>query len=138
MDTPVRIEPEADWESRPYWEGAARGELMIKRCRACQRAHWYPRAQCPHCQADAVDWEVACGRGTVYSHTTIHQNNGRTFRDWVPYRLGLVDLEEGPRVFAFLRGAADGLGVGAPVTVGFETVGATALPVFLAVEGDPA
>lgn len=138
VEAPSRIEPEADWESGPYWEAAARGVLLIKRCRACGRAHWYPRAHCPHCQADEVEWEAASGRGTVYSHTTVHQNSGRAFRDWVPYRIGLVELEEGPRVFAFLRGPDAALGVGAPVTVGFESVGSTALPVFLAAEGGQA
>jgi uncharacterized OB-fold protein len=82
-----------------------------------------------------VEWEVASGRGTVYSHTTIHQNSARAFRDLVPYRLGLVELEEGPRVLAYLRGPADRLGVGAAVTVGFERVGATTLPVFLVMGG---
>ena len=27
--------PAADWETRAYWEGAARGELVLQRCRGC-------------------------------------------------------------------------------------------------------
>ena len=32
----------------PYFAGAARGELMITRCEACERYVWYPDEQCPH------------------------------------------------------------------------------------------
>ena len=27
--------PAIDWESRAYWEGAGRGELVLQRCRDC-------------------------------------------------------------------------------------------------------
>ena len=45
-----------------------------------------------------VEWVEASGRGTVYSFTVIRQNYSRPFRDWIPYVVALVDLEEGPRV----------------------------------------
>ncbi len=45
-----------------------------------------------------MEWIEASGRGTVYSFTVIRQNYSRPFRDWIPYVVALVDLEEGPRV----------------------------------------
>ena len=32
----------------PFFAGAARGELVITRCDACDAYVWYPQAQCPH------------------------------------------------------------------------------------------
>ena len=31
----------------PYFAGAARGELMITRCDACDEYVWYPQEHCP-------------------------------------------------------------------------------------------
>lgn len=126
------IEPSSDWESREYWEGARRGELLIKRCRSCDRAHWYPRAHCPYCHADDPVWEPSSGRGTIYTFTVIRQNNASAFRERIPYTLGLVDLVEGPRVFGTVYGDHATLRVGAPVSVAFDQIGEdTALPVFV-------
>ena len=33
--------------SQPFWEAARQGRLMLPRCLACGRCHWYPRAFCP-------------------------------------------------------------------------------------------
>ena len=35
-----------DWESRGYWEGAGRGELVLQRCRAAALVQHEPRALC--------------------------------------------------------------------------------------------
>lgn len=133
-----RIEPTPDWESREYWEGARRGELLIKRCRSCTRAHWYPRAHCPHCHADDPVWEPSSGRGTLHTFTVIRQNNASGFRDLVPYALGLVDLTEGVRIFATIHGDHTGLRVGAPVSLDFDEVSENySLPVFV-LDSNPA
>lgn len=131
MSEVKRIEPAIDWESREYWEAATRHELLIKRCGTCGRAHWYPRTHCPYCQADSTTWERSSGRGTVYTFTVIRQNSSSAFRDWVPYTVGLVELEEGPRVFALLRGDEETMCVGASVTVDFEEIGHRIFPVFV-------
>ena len=34
-------------ESAPFFEAAAAGKFLLRRCTACGRAHWYPRAVCP-------------------------------------------------------------------------------------------
>ena len=37
-------QPHADWETRGYWEGCARGELVLQRCSDCQVVQHRPRA----------------------------------------------------------------------------------------------
>jgi hypothetical protein len=71
----------------------------------------------------AVEWVEASGRGTVYSYTVIRQQYARPFRDWVPYVVALVDLEEGPRVMTNIVGCEpDAVRVGMAVRATFEAV----------------
>lgn len=59
--------PVATPENQPYYDAAARGELLIKRCLACSAFHYHPRAICPHCFSDQTEWVVAKGVGTIYT-----------------------------------------------------------------------
>ncbi|OIJ69893.1 Zn-ribbon domain-containing OB-fold protein [Streptomyces mangrovisoli] len=90
--------PDIDAFTRPYWEAAARGHLLVRRCRACGRAHHYPREFCPHCWSDEVEWEPACGRAALYTWSVVHRHQLPPFDARTPYVAAVVDLEEGPRV----------------------------------------
>ena len=76
---------QASWETRGYWEGAARGELVLQRCRACGTVQHKPRAICATCLSSDIEHFVASGRGTVYTFTVTEQNMTPPFRDAVPY-----------------------------------------------------
>jgi uncharacterized OB-fold protein len=116
--------PQVDSESEPFWQACREGRLLIMRCRACDRSYFYPRRYCPRCWSDETEWLEASGRGTVHTYSVVHQNPAPPFRDWAPYAVVLVDLEEGVRVMANWDRAADldRLAVGLPVQVTFEAV----------------
>jgi hypothetical protein len=123
--------PVADWETRGYWEGAGRHELVLQRCRSCKAVQHRPRAQCAKCFG-AIEHFVASGRGTVYTFTVTEQNQVPPFRDATPYVLAYVELEEGPRILTNVVGCApDDVRIGLPVRAEFRT-GADGLgvPVF--------
>jgi hypothetical protein len=86
--------------TRPYWEGASRGELMVQRCRCCDERFLYPRHWCPACWAPGPEWEPACGRGTVIACTTVHQAPYPAYEPEVPYVLAIVRLAEGAQLMA--------------------------------------
>ena len=90
--------PTPDDDTRAFWDAAREGRLLIKRCRACGRAHYYPRTFCPYCWSADVEWEEAGGGGTVYTYSVVHQNDLPPFNERVPYVAAIVDLDEGPRV----------------------------------------
>ena len=114
--------PTADWETRGYWEGAGRGELVLQRCRACGTVQHRPRALCVTCLKDEVEHFVASGRGTVYTFTVTEQNQVPPFRDALPYVLAYVELEEGPRLLTNVVGCApDQVRIGMPVRAEFRT-----------------
>jgi uncharacterized OB-fold protein len=109
-----------DSDSRPYWEGLARGELRIQRCRTCAKAVFYPRAICPHCHSDQLEWIAASGKGTIYTYTVAHQAFG-AFAEDVPFVVALVELEEGARMMSRIVDAPrERVSIGAAVEVTFE------------------
>jgi uncharacterized protein len=111
--------PVPDRDTAPFWKGARTGELRIQRCGSCGSYVFYPRAVCPHCMAEALEWVVASGRGTVYSFTTVHRTS-EEFRDELPFTVGLVELSEGVRLMARLDVAEPVVGL--PVQVAFKRV----------------
>jgi uncharacterized OB-fold protein len=118
-------------ETKAYWDGAKRHELLIRRCRSCGAYHFYPRDFCPSCFAFDVEWVRASGRGTIYSFTVCHRG-APGFEADVPYNLVLIELEEGIRMMSNVVGCAnDDLKVGMPVEVVFEDINAeVTLPKF--------
>jgi len=118
--------PIVDTFTAPFWQAAADGVLMIRRCKACGEAHWYPRPFCPHCGSDRTDWVRASGAGTVYSYTVTRKAGP------VPYVLAYVTLEEGVTMLTNLVDAEiESLHIGQPVRVTFRHAeGGGAVPVF--------
>ncbi|MEU9315214.1 Zn-ribbon domain-containing OB-fold protein [Streptomyces sp. NPDC048295] len=124
--------PEPDAFSRPYWDAAARGQLLLRRCRACGRAHHYPREFCPHCWSEDVAWEPASGDATLYTWSVVHRNDLPPFGARVPYVAAVVDLAEGPRMMTEIVGCEESaLAIGMALRVDFrQEEGAEAVAVF--------
>ncbi|MFJ6569965.1 Zn-ribbon domain-containing OB-fold protein [Streptomyces sp. NPDC091292] len=135
--------PEPDAFTRPYWEAAAEGRLLLRRCGACGRAHHYPREFCPFCWSEDGAWERASGRATLYTWSVVHRNDLPPFGDRTPYVAAVVDLAEGPRMMTEVvegegnPAAGTDLEVGMELEVAFRTVGdGLAVPAFRPATGD--
>jgi uncharacterized OB-fold protein len=117
-----RPAPIADHDSAPYWRALHAGKLLIQKCTDCGDFQLYPRDRCLACRGP-VTFVEASGRGTIYSFTVIRQNYARPFRDWIPYVVALVELEEGPRLMTNVIDCdPDAVQVGAAVEATFEVV----------------
>ncbi|MFF3323030.1 Zn-ribbon domain-containing OB-fold protein [Streptomyces sp. NPDC002889] len=124
--------PDIDDFTRPFWDAAAEGVLLIRRCATCLRPHHYPREFCPHCWSEDVGWERASGRATLYTWSVVHRNDLPPFGDRVPYAAAVVDLAEGTRMMTEVVGCGAGqLAIGMELEVAFraESDGVT-VPVF--------
>lgn len=133
MTTEPRFDlPEIDDFTRPFWDAATDGRLLIRRCRACTRTHHYPREFCPYCWSEDVDWERASGRATLYTWSVVHRNDLPPFCARVPYTAAVVDLVEGPRMMTeIVRCPEAGLSIGMALEVTFrQEDGEQAVPVF--------
>lgn len=109
--------------TRPYWEAAARGKLLLPRCPGCAAVVWYPRSFCPVCHSTELEWSELSGRGTIYSFTV--NRTGRAdhpaYRGAPAYVLAYVQLAEGPRVLTNVIGCEpEGIHCGQPVRAVFD------------------
>lgn len=110
QDPYVLAQPEA----RPFWEAAARGELLGKACEDCGELHWYPRAVCPFCGSLRTAWRRLSGRGTVYAFSTLRRADP-------PYTVAYVQLAEGPTLLTNLVDMPeDQMRIGLAVEVVFQ------------------
>jgi uncharacterized OB-fold protein len=94
--------PTVELETKPYWDAAKEGRLLLRRCGSCGKAHAYPRPFCPYCWSEDVPWEQASGRASLYTYSTVFFNDLPPFNERLPYIAAVVDLEEGPRMMTGL------------------------------------
>jgi uncharacterized OB-fold protein len=135
MDTQDYTKPTPDPtpDTAPYWDGMKQGKLLLQCCAACGKVRHYPRPVCPECYAMEHRWVEAKGTGKVHSWTVSHHAFHPGFKPELPYTLVTVDLDEGVRMQAQLRGGdAGALKLGLPVVVAFEQASRDlVLPVFM-------
>jgi uncharacterized OB-fold protein len=95
-------------------------------CSTCKEWIWYPKALCPSCGGRGnIAWRQLSGRGKVYSFTIIRQviDNSPAFNKEIPFVIGLVELEEGPRIYSNITGLnPEVLAIGDEVEVYFDDV----------------
>ena len=117
--------PPTSPEIQPFWDAAAAGRLVIKRCAACGEVHYYPRALCPFCDSDRTEWMDASGRGTIYSFSVMR-------RVPQPYALAYVTLAEGVTMMTNIVDCDfDAIRIGQAVDVVFKpTDGGPPVPMF--------
>jgi uncharacterized protein len=128
-----RLLPELDDDSRPFWEGAARGELLVQGCADCGRLRVPPRPMCPACRSMEAEWRPVSGRGRIWSFAVVHPPVLPAYAALTPYPVVVVELDEDPTLRMVANvvpepGAPinavdpDSLHIGAPLHVTFEHV----------------
>ena len=88
------IVPENDTEWKGYFEAARQHQLVMKQCRDCRLLRYPPGAACPWCTSLQWTWQPVGGKGTIYSYEIVMQAIQAGFRDWAPYPVVLVELDE--------------------------------------------
>jgi len=117
--------PPVTVESEPFWNAARERRFVVPTCSACGKAHWYPRAVCPLCGAEKIEWRTASGAGTIYSFSVMR-------RAKEPYAIAYVTLAEGPTMLTNIVDCDfDALHVGQQVRVAFaDTENGPPVPMF--------
>ena len=109
--------------TKPFWDGARAGVLMLQRCADCGKVHFYPRHLCPYCHSSALEWFQASGEGHIHTYAVQHRGFGGYAQE-VPYVTAFIDLNEGDRMLTVLRGVdaskPESIKIGAKVRVEFE------------------
>ena len=115
--------PRQGIHTKPFWEGAKEGKLMLPRCSDCNRVHWYPRHLCPFCHSQNLEWMEASGEGSIHTFAVQHLAFG-PWSEEAPFVTAYIDLNEGDRMLTVLRGVdpekPEDIKIGAKVVVEFE------------------
>ncbi len=90
---PLNI-PEQDSEYFGYFAAAKEGRLALKKCLDCDLLRGEPGASCPWCASMSAEWVEVSGKGTIYSYQIVAHSILPGFRDWAPYPIVLVELDE--------------------------------------------
>ena len=128
-----------DSDSAPFWQGTARGELLVQTCVDCGRRRIPPRPMCHACRSLRHEWKQLSGRGTIWSFVVAHPPLLPAYQALAPYNVITVELEEDPglRLVGNLVARSDGpinevdtasIRIGTPVRVVFQQVDGVWLP----------
>ena len=118
--------PEFNPGDKEYFDAAAEGKLMLKKCGDCGEVHHYPRAICPFCWSDKVSWVQAKGTGVIYTYSVTRRGGP------VPYCIAYVTLDEGPKMMTNIVDTdLDTIKIGQKVKVVFKkSENGTSVPMF--------
>jgi uncharacterized OB-fold protein len=92
--------PEIAPEAVPFWDATRDRRLLLQHCERCGH-QWYPRSICAGCGDPDPGWVESAGTGTLHSFTVVHRAP-EGFDP--PYVIGIVELDEGPRMLARIEG----------------------------------
>jgi uncharacterized OB-fold protein len=103
MATSRPLPDTADPLTAPFWDGANQDQLLIQACDRCGYLRWPPGPMCPECQDPNATWTPVRPSGTVWSTATYRRALDPAFADDVPYTVGLIELDDGPRMYGRLH-----------------------------------
>lgn len=83
-----------DSEYKGYFDAASEHKLVVKKCQDCGMLRGEPGPGCPWCTSLKWEWQEVSGKGTIYSYQIVAHSIIPGFRDWVPYAIVLVELDE--------------------------------------------
>lgn len=130
MATPYQerniADPMMNAGDEPYFEAAAQGKLLVKKCADCGEIHHYPRGVCPYCFSAKVSWQEARGTGKIYSYSITRRAGP------IPYCIAYVTLDEGIMLMTNIVDCdLDQVRIGQAVKVVFrKSVGGVSVPMF--------
>ena len=83
-------------------------KLMASHCPACDALYLPPRAICPKCHGDQLEWVETAGKGKLAAFTSIYVGptamNAEGYSRENPYVTGIVELTEGVKISARIIG----------------------------------
>lgn len=111
--------------TRPFWAAAKEGRLVMQKCANCGTVNFHPKPWCIECGSRDLEWTDIKPKGTVYSYTISHTvaMNFPGWKDDLPVLLGLIDLDDGARMYAQVTHCSpEDIHIGMRVSAYFEAI----------------
>ena len=110
--------------TRPFWEAADEGRLVIQNCTDCDRLQNPPLPACSQCGlGDSLGWKQMSGRGKIYNYCVVYDTPVASLHEDQPFNLAVIALDDDPgiQMYSHLPGTPlDDVPIGAAVEVIFE------------------
>jgi uncharacterized OB-fold protein len=123
-------DPFADEVTQPFWDAAAKGQLVAPRCGTCGTFVLPPQPFCFSCQSQAFEWVDLPGTGTIYTFTVVRHPLAPHLAEVVPYVSGVIELDgtqgAGARLLLNITDAdPDTVKIGDKVEIWFDQISDT-------------
>jgi len=82
--------------SADFFDAAAAGKLLLRKCNNCSAFRGPQDAICPQCHTSAHATEYASGEATLVSWAVVHRSPLPELQASTPYVAGIVEVAEGP------------------------------------------
>lgn len=118
---------EREFNSASFYQFLAEKKLMASRCKKCQALYLPPHPICTKCSGNDMEWVEMKGNGKLAAFTAVAVGPTSTIEEGYdrnnPYLVGIVQLDEGPKVSSRIQGLdakkPESIKVGTPLTVDF-------------------
>lgn len=106
----------ASWRSRKN-----RYLLVGTICNTCKTKHFPERAVCPVCGSDGLSQKKMASTGKILTYTVLYTGPAG-FEMCVPYTVGIIELDNGPRISAHIIGDKNKVKIGTSVEAVFRKI----------------
>jgi hypothetical protein len=106
----------------PFWAATCESRLVLPRCTSCGYVCWPPEPVCPECWHAEREWLEFPAQGCLWSFAVYHRALDPAFAADVPYAVGLVELDAGPKMYGITVGDPAQLQIGLRVRGVFHAV----------------
>lgn len=109
-------------DTRPFWEGAQQGKLVLQYCTEAKKFQHYPKPVSIFTGRRTLEWREVSGNGFIYAFTVV-RIPGPGLDGRLPLCVATVELDEGVRMIAnVLDCAPEQLAIGKRVKLAWDTL----------------
>ena len=107
-------------DTKPFWDGAKAGKLVLQFCKDTGKFQHYPRPVSIFTGSRNLEWREVSGKGTIYACTVIRVP-GPGLEGRLPLSVATVELDEGVRILGnILDVDPDTVAIGQRVEVAWD------------------
>ncbi len=104
-----------------FYKFVSERKLMAAKCKKCGTMLLPPRPMCTKCFSSDLEWVELKNKGKLLTYTVIHVSP-KQFESLIPYAVGIVKLEDGPKLPGMIQGVEpEKISVGISLEVDFDT-----------------
>lgn len=106
---------DGDGALKKFYDNLNHQKLTTTKCQDCGEQFFPPKSTCPHCLSSNIAWVDLKGTGKIYAFT----QHDRALLFGPPDVIGIIELDEGHRLFTKIGGKINDLEIGREVKVDF-------------------